>query len=302
LAVQLTLALSLVDLLGNSCGHHLGEKKGLELFMNISAARAMALFVTGTALVMAGMAGWYRGSTILDRSLLISISVAISAGSHLIPSVSKSRLAWVLWGCCFIGALYSHLTFFSYTSLRAGDDRTAHSVQLSMAERQLGAAREALALITARPLTTVASELAVTRNWRRRNALATELSEAKRAAALRDEIVALLATARVTEISSSSDPVTAGIAKVTGSNEQSIALVTAFGFSVLLEVLGTFLWLQVFRINQMNYQLVDNTETDECIIKLKTEIAAGRIKPTVKEIRASLRCSQTKAMLVRRKL
>lgn len=262
----------------------------------------MAILVTGTALIMAGMAGWYRGSSILDRTLLILIAVVIAAGSHLIPSISKSRLAWVLWGCCIIGALYSHLTFFSYTTIHAGADRSQHSVQLSMAERQIAAVRETLSLITARPLTIVASELSVTKNWRRRNALAAELSEAKRAAVLRDEIVALLATARVAELSNSADPVTDVIAKVTGSNEQSIALVTSLSFSFLLEIIGTFLWLHVYQTHQKNPLVDSNTAADDCLIKLKAEIAAGKMKPTVKEVRAFLSCSQTRAMLVRRQL
>lgn len=271
--------------------------------MNTAVARVMAIFVTGTALVMSGMAGWYRGSSILDCTLLISISVAISAGSHLIPSISKSRLAWALWGCCFIGALYSHLTFFSYTSLRAGDNRSQHSVQVSRVEQQIKAAHEAFALITARPLAIVATELAVTKNWRRRNALAAELSEAKRAAALQDEIVRLLGAARVTEVTSATDPVTAGIARVTGTTEQSIAFFSALGFSVLLEFLGAFLWYQSFRGQQEKPQLASNSPTEnEAISRLKKGIAAGQVKPTVQAIRAFLRCSQTKAMEVRRKI
>ncbi|OIQ96347.1 hypothetical protein GALL_216240 [mine drainage metagenome] len=271
--------------------------------MNTATARVMAIIITAIALVMSGMAGWYRGSSLLDRMLLISISVAISACSHLIPSISKSRVAWALWSCCFIGALYSHLTFFSYTSLHAGDDRSEHSVQVSMAEQQIRAAREALALITARPLVVVASELAVTKNWRRRNALSAELSEAKRASALRDEIVTLLGVARVAEVTSATDPVTVGIARVTGITEQSIAFFSAFGFSVLLELLGAFLWYQSFQGQQEKPQLVNNSPTeDQSISRLRKEVAAGQVEPTVKAIRVFLRCSQTKAMEVRRKI
>lgn len=271
--------------------------------MNAATARVFAILVTGTALIMAGMAGWYRGSSILDRSLLISIAIVISAASHLILSISKSRLGWVLWSCCVIGALYSHLVFFSYTSLRAGDERAEHSVQASKVEQQIESAENALALIAARPLTKVAAELAVTKGWRKRSALQTELSEARRAAALQDEIVRLHGTARVMEVTSATDPVTAGLARVTGITERSIDFFSALCFSVLLEFLGAFLWYQRFRGPQEKHQLDGKPETEnEAINSLRNAIAAGKIKPTVKTIRIFLRCSQAKAMQVRREI
>ena len=111
--------------------------------MNMSVARVMAIFVTGIALVMSGVAGWYRGSSLLDCFLLILISISICAGCHLILSISQNWLAWTLWGCCFIGAMYSHITFFSYISLHAGEYRSEHSVQVVKVEQQIRAAREA---------------------------------------------------------------------------------------------------------------------------------------------------------------
>ncbi len=271
--------------------------------MNMSVARVMAIFVTGIALVMSGVAGWYRGSSLLDCMLLISISIAICSGCHLIPSISKSPLAWTLWSFCFIGAMYSHLTFFSYISLRAGENRLEHSVQVARVEQQISAARDASKLIIARPLATVASELATTKNWRKRNALAVELSEAKRSAALQDEIVRLLAATRVAEVISATDPVTAGIAKVMGTTEQSIAILSALGFSALIEILGAFLWCQSFKGHQESPHLLSNSPAEgESVVRLKKEIAAGQVKPTVKAIRSSLRCSQAKAMEVRRKI
>jgi hypothetical protein len=271
--------------------------------MNMSVARVMAIFVTGIALVMSGVAGWYRGSSLLDCMLLISISIAICSGCHLIPSISRSPLAWTLWGCCFIGAMYSHLTFFSYISLRAGENRLEHSVQVAKVEQQITAARDASKLIIARPLATVASELAITKSWRKRNALVVELSEAKRSAALQDEIVRLLAATRVAEVTSATDPVTAGIAKVMGTTEQSIAIFSALGFSALIEIFGAFLWYQSFKGGHEETRLLSNSPAEnKSVVSLKHEIAAGKVKPTVKAIRASLRCSQARAMEVRREI
>ena len=271
--------------------------------MSNSVARVMAMFVTGIALVMSGVAGWYRGSSSLDCLLLISISIAICLGCHLILSISKSWLAWALWGCCFIGVLYSHLTFFSYISLRAGEDRSEHSLQVARLEQQIKAARDALVSIKARPLATVASELANTRNWRKRNTLAIEYSEAKRSAALQDDVVRLLATTRVAEVTSATDPVASGIAEVMGTTEQRVLIFSALGFSALIEIFGAFLWCQSSKGHEGKSNLLSNSPKEsETVVSLRSNIAAGKIKPTVKAIRASLRCSQATAMEVRRKI
>lgn len=55
--------------------------------MNTATARVMAIIITAIALVMSGMAGWYRGSSLLDRMLLISISVAIWVIYFLLLSI-----------------------------------------------------------------------------------------------------------------------------------------------------------------------------------------------------------------------
>jgi len=88
-----------------------------------------------------------------------------------------------------------------------------------------------------------------------------------------------------------------------GTTEQSIAIFSALGFSALIETLGAFLWFQSFKQQQENSQLLSHSPAeDESIVRLKMEITAGHIKPTVKEIRAFLRCSQATAIEVRRRI
>lgn len=270
--------------------------------MNMMAARVMALCVTATSLLMAGSAGWDRGSSPFDRTLWASILVLIAAGSHLIPSIAKSRIAWSLWACCFLGALYSHMTFFSFTALLAGEYRSEHSLQLTMVEQEITTARQELGAITSRPVTAVAAQLAVTKSWRTRKALLAELSEAKRAEGLRDRIAGLQATARVTQVTGATDPVTTGIARVMGSNSQTIQICTALGFAILLEFLGAFLWYQVtLDRDDLERLKTDQFAENECST-VRREIAAGHIKPTVQAIREFLHCSQATAMEVRRKV
>jgi hypothetical protein len=260
-----------------------------------------ATFVTVTAIVMSAVAALDRGSTAVDKTLLIAISVAICTGSHLIPSISKTKLAWLLWVLCMVGAVYSHITFFSFAKLRANDERSQYSIQRSGVEREIEVTRLALERIEARPVATVASELAVTKGWSRRNALEEELTEARRATMLQAELIKLTSKATEAEVTGSEDIVTSRIAKVTGSNQDSIELVIASTFSILIELLGAFLWREVLTRKEESPALESPMKSDaNSHVDLENAIATGIVKPTVKGIRTFLGCSQTKAMEFRR--
>jgi len=250
---------------------------------------------------MSAVAALDRGSTAVDKTLLIAISVAICTGSHLIPSISKTKLAWLLWVLFMVGAVYSHITFFSFAKLRANDERSQYSIQRSGVEREIEVTRLALERIEARPVATVASELAVTKGWSRRNALEEELTEARRATMLQAELIKLTSKATEAEVTGSEDIVTSRIAKVTGSNQDSIELVIASTFSILIELLGAFLWREVLTRKEESPALESPMKSDaNSHVDLENAIATGIVKPTVKGIRTFLGCSQTKAMEFRR--
>ncbi|OGS93180.1 MAG: hypothetical protein A3K04_11270 [Gallionellales bacterium RBG_16_56_9] len=261
--------------------------------------RLLAVAITLTAMAMAAVAAWDRGGSALDRALLMALSVAICAGTHLIPALSKRRLAWLLWAGCLLGTVYGHLVFFTHASLRAGDNRAQYSVQMSGVERQIEAAQSALDGITARPVTVVAAELADTQGSRQRSALRLELAEARRAGVLRDELVILAGAATTVQSTVSSDPVTARLAAVTGSSEVGITIAIGIGFSILLELVGALLWCEALRPNEL--PKVSHPEQDP-IADLKEAVATGVCKPTVNGIRVFMGCGQAKAMEIRRRL
>lgn len=113
-------------------------------------------------------------------------------------------------------------------------------------ERQLEVMREALSQISARPIVTVMAELSRTRAWRQRRVLEVELAEAELAARLRDELVRLSATATKASVTATENPVTRGVATVTGRNPASIDLALGVGLAILLLV-GAFLWVEMLR-------------------------------------------------------
>lgn len=262
-----------------------------------------ACVVTITALGMAAVAGWDRGGNEIDRALLVASSMSICVGAHLVPALSRHRGAWILWGVCLIGTVYGHVTFFVNSNIRAGLAREQTSIQVAGTEKQLYAVREALSKIRARPVTEVAAELSLESKWKKRRALSLELSEAERAAHLRDEMVRLSAIASEALVTAAENPVTSKVAGVTGSNADSTELLIAIGASVILELLGALLWWEILMRNsspqrQSGYPQISNDPIGE----LRDAISNGRCKPTVAEIRAFLGCGQAKAMELRRQL
>jgi len=264
----------------------------------------LAIAITLTAMAMASVAAWDRGGTWVDRVLLVALSVVICAGTHLIPALSKRKLAWLLWTGCFLATVYSQLSFLTHASIRAGGDRAQHSVQVQGAEQQIEAVRGALAGIVARPVAVVASEITITESWSKRNALKLELTEARRAAALRDELVKLASATTSAKVMNAPDPVTNRIASVTGSSEASISLLIGLGLSILMELVGVMLWCEVLRLPADTPAVVSAQATSENnpVDDLKAAIQSGQCKPTVASIRGYLGCGQARAMEMRRML
>lgn len=268
--------------------------------MNKVFTFVFAIFVSLTALVVSGVSAVERGGTILDQLLMVSISLAVCIGSQFILAISRHYLSWLLWLLCFMGSIYSHITFLSYASHRAGNVHAQSDIHVIRVEREIEATREALLEIEARPATTVAADLAVAKSWKKRRALEVELSEAARASRLQEKLIALTNSVAVTGNAAATNLVTAGVARVTGSNPESVDLIIGLGFSVLIELIGGFLWFMVFHGHAKERQAI-NCKSNS-ITELELAVRDGKIRGTVKEIRKYFRCSQERAIELRRQL
>lgn len=264
-----------------------------------------ALCITATAMSMSAASAMDRGGTAVDQALILALSVAICAGTHLIPALSRKPVAWLLWFCCLLSTVFGHITFFTHANLRAGEVRAQQSVLTIDVERQVRVANEALAAIKARPVSIVAADLAISQDWKRRTALKVELTEAKRAAALRDNLVRLSAIAATSKAIGGNDPVTSIIANATGSNTAIISLVINLIFSILLELLGAFLWWDTLRQTGVEHTASVPSESQTAhdqITWIRNAVTTGECRSTVTGIREFLGCSQAKALEIRRAL
>lgn len=263
----------------------------------------LAILITTTAIIMAAVVSWERGGTTIERLLLLALSVAICIGTHLIPSLSKIGLAWLLWLGCLSCAIYSHVTFFTYASFHAGEVRAHSSGQVVALRQQIEADRNALTEIKSRPVTVVAFELGHATDYRLRSALRSELAESKRAASLRDDLVRLTGIVTSAEKTDSTDQVTSLLVEVTGSSEARVSLVIWSGIALLVELLGTLLWFEILCGTEKDSKIAPSlTSMSDPVADLRDAIAAGACKPTVSGIRIFLGCGQARAMTLRRAL
>lgn len=278
--------------------------------------RMLAVFVTFTAASMTAVAAWDRGGTGIDRALLVALSVVIVLAVHLLPAMSRRPSAWLVWTGCLLCAIYGHLTFLTHASLRAADNRAQQSSLAVGTERQIATTREALDGIRARPVATVAAELAQSDDRRERAALREEIAEGRRAEALRDELVRLSGVSTTAQVSGAADPVTARLAVVTGYSESGVAVVIGMTFAILLELIGALLWCEALRPSDESVTIADLERIDtqprvtedvthpvtDTLTTIQAAVKAGQCRETVASIREHLGCSQARAMEIRREL
>lgn len=217
----------------------------------------LALLASSLAIALAWAGAQQRAAT-ADGKLLQSLAaVFVVLMVHLLPALLHRRHAlvrWPVWLLCLLLACSWHSSWFYLTFESASEVRQAESAAARAVAAERSAIEQALAGIKARPVATVAAQLSRTTNDAKREALALELAEARRAADLRDRLVAVSGTVAGTVQVHPSTPGygqgTAGAGASTRSgtdNQIDIQLVMSVGAAVLIELLGALLWSAALR-------------------------------------------------------
>ena len=270
--------------------------------------KALATLITITAAMMTAVAAMHRGGTLLEQLLLVTMSVTIVLAVHFLPAISNRKSAWAIWIGCLICAIYGHLTFLTHASIEAAEVRSQQSALVQGTKQQIETVREALQAIEARPIATVAAELAVTDDYRMRAALREEIAQGRRAETLRADLVRLSAVSTEAEVTNATDPVTSRIASVAGVAETTVTVIIGMFFSILLELAGTFLWAEALRRKNAVTTSVTGVTTAvteelvDTITTVREAVLAGNCRPTVASIRRFVGCSQERAQELRRNL
>lgn len=281
-----------------------------------------AVTLTTLAVAMAAIAAMDRGGSFADKLLLVALASLVAGLVHLLPALTKNKLAWILWAGCFLATVYGHLTFFTNAQSRAGEIRAQNSMVASDIEKQILTVTRERDSIVSRPVTVVMRDLAATQDWKAKQVLRNELAEARRSITLTEQLIALNEEAKKSHVTQSNDRVTALLSGVTGGNGAEISLGIGLFFAILIDVAGAVLWREVFAscdsklepvtvpvaltppdlVKIEGEELPESEVTEKTFQDLQAAIKAGICKPTVSAIRAFMGCGQAKACELRKQL
>lgn len=204
-----------------------------------------ALAVTGLAIAMAFAAADVRSVTPVAAGLTAGAGVFAVLLAHGGPALLRTAPRFVLWPCWAVAlaaSLWAHATFLTATAADAGAARQAASPAAAAAAAQRAAVERSLAVIKARPTATVARQLSFTTDPARQTALQVELQEARRADALREQLIVLAAAATAAASSAAADPLTVWVAGALDVTVGAVQLTFALLVALLLELAGMLLW------------------------------------------------------------
>ncbi|CAN7470961.1 hypothetical protein [Paraburkholderia hospita] len=300
------------------------------------SAVCLAIAATGTALCISAAAGWQRGGWLSERLLWIALSAVLVITAHLLPALCRSAplalrcVGAVLWGGCMVATCVGHAVFFVSAQMHAGEVRAA-AVAMPIATQMTATGRSlsdiaiervnvttALATANARRCAGGCTSLKLSRAalGARIDALNVEADEAKRREAADDRQAAQQdsVTARRDELRA--DPVTSRLAQFVGAKPERLDLLAGLAFAAVLEGIACFCWLLALQAGEAPRVAARNAsvpvtrpdvippsiEPENDTASLAREIAAGRVRATVRDIRRHLGCSQAKAAELRRQL
>lgn len=288
-----------------------------------------ALAVTALAVAMAWASSMQRASARQDQLLLAALSVVIVAAVHLLPGLLRGRHAlvvWPVWLMCLVLAAFGHASWFYLSAESAAEVRQAGSAAARAAAQERADIEQVLRTIKARPLATVAAQLARTTDPDRREALALELAEARRAAGLRDRLIAVSVNASGNAGNTATRRETVGNAVATRRvtvGRPDMTMVMSVVAAVVIELLGALLWSAALSCDddaEVDVQQVVNAlapimsrptqaagavdgtaEADE-VADLRAAIAQGRCRDSVRGIREYMGCRMETATRLKRSL
>ena len=236
-------------------------------------ATAAALVVSSIGLGMSAVGALDRGATGADQALIVAAAMAVTAGAHVLPAITRSTAGRGVWVACMAVALYGHASFLSAAAQRAGDQRAA-AVQPSQQQQAL---REQLAALPSQSPADAAAALASARSRAaasgsvlarceaqtpgrcatprataaaaaaRAEAADEALQQARQAAELRTALASAASAHDARTDAARVEPAAAALSRLTGLPAAPIQTAAALLMCVLIELLGALLWRRAIR-------------------------------------------------------
>ncbi|MGR2682587.1 hypothetical protein [Chromobacterium haemolyticum] len=298
----------------------------------------LAASATGTALSLSVLSSWQRGGTMAERLVWVALGIVLVVSAHLLPALIRyapvvmRAVGGALWLICVTAACYGHANFFLLAQRHAGELR-ASATPVSEAVpsgRSLTAVTAERAGVTARLAAVNAQRCmgnCTTLEARRvtltakLDALEAEADDIRRRQAADDR-------AMTRRDAQATDPVTGRLAVLLGTTVARVDLLSSLTFAAVLEGVACLLWTIALQSrpslgitvvtppvtagHEANgshtpdsapvMPLPEDASSDPDVTLLVRDIAAGRVRPTVADIRRHLGCSQSRATALRRQL
>ena len=301
-------------------------------------ALALAVATTATAVCVSVIAGWQRGGWLSERLVWVAVSVVLVGGAHLLPALCRAAplavrgIGTLLGLGCMAAASWGHATFFLLSQSHAGEVRVsavsiasvpAHrALTAVMADRASVAADLAVADTRHCMRTCPALEVRRTSLAARLDALDAEAADVHRYQVIEDSNASHRDAAR-------DDPVTARLPALRGVTGTRLDLYVSLAFAALTESTACLMWwiallpkgtspvtdrrdpvptvtTEVPEVTTADVPIVAivpvMTKPESEVTKLRRDIEAGLLRPTVTSIRQHLGCSQAKAAALRRQV
>lgn len=250
-------------------------------------------------------------------------------------------VAGVLWLACMATACFGHLTFFLLAQWHAGEQRAAAIpvVESAPVGRSLTAVMAERATVTGLLATANARRCSgnCTTLEARRVTLAAKLDALEAEASDIRHRQSAQDRAEDRRDSLVTDPVTARLAALLGTTVTRVDLLSGLVFAAVLESVACLLWTVTLRsrsslpdvppvvapvtashvpepvshLPEVDSRPADSkpdmplpapVSLDPDVTQLAQDVAAGRVRPTVSDIRRHLRCSQSRAAALRRQV
>ena len=214
---------------------------------------ALAVACTGVLVLMAGISGFQRGGSGIERWLWVAASCLIVCTVHLLPGLMQGKPLrqnlpiWLVWVGGFVFVIFAHSQFFTLAELHAGQERVASQGQIT-----INAPASSTPAVMGRSATQVATELS------RATALLNRLPETKQdgqrlvITALQQELkIAQAAEEQANRQKQNesekisrlqNDPVAHRLGALLGVNPEMVMLFASLFMALVLELVAVILW------------------------------------------------------------
>ena len=214
---------------------------------------ALAVACTGVLVLMAGISGFQRGGSGIERWLWVAASCLIVCTVHLLPGLMQGKPLrqnlpiWLVWAGGFVFVIFAHSQFFTLAELHAGQERVASQGQVTT-----NVPASSTPAVMGRSATQVATELS------RATALLNRLPETKQEGqrlvitALQQELkIAQAAEEQANRQKQNesekisrlqNDPVAQRLGALLGVNPEMVMLFASLFMALVLELVAVILW------------------------------------------------------------